>query len=35
MNIRKLLQLDFLPRSTDAGLLVLRLWLAAAIARLN
>lgn len=27
MNIRKLLQLDFLPRSADAGLLVLRLWL--------
>jgi len=27
MNIRKLLQLGFLPRSTDAGLLVLRLWL--------
>lgn len=27
MNILKLLQLDFLPRSTDAGLLVLRLWL--------
>jgi hypothetical protein len=30
MNIHKLLQLDFLPRSTDAALLVLRLWLAAA-----
>jgi putative oxidoreductase len=27
MNIRKTLQLDFLPRSVDAGLLVLRLWL--------
>lgn len=27
MNIRKLLQLDFLPYSTDAGLLALRLWL--------
>jgi len=27
MNIRKLLQLEFLPRSVDAGLLVLRLWL--------
>lgn len=27
MKIRKLLQLDFLPRSTDVGLLVLRLWL--------
>lgn len=27
MNILKLLQLDFLPRSANAGLLVLRLWL--------
>ena len=27
MKILKLLQLNFLPRSTDAGLLVLRLWL--------
>ena len=26
MKILRLLQLDFLPRSTDAGLLVLRLW---------
>ena len=26
MNTGKLLQLDFLPRSTDAGLLVLRQW---------
>ena len=27
MNLLRLLQLDFLPRSIDAGLLVLRLWL--------
>lgn len=27
MKILRLLQLDFLPRSVDAGLLVLRLWL--------
>src|SRR4051794_12234534 len=27
MNIIRLLRLDFLPRSADAGLLVLRLWL--------
>ena len=27
MNIRKVLHLDFLPRSVDCGLLVLRLWL--------
>jgi len=27
MKIFRLLQLDFLPRSADAGLLVLRLWL--------
>jgi putative oxidoreductase len=27
MKILRLLQLDFLPRSADAGLLVLRLWL--------
>lgn len=27
MNLRQLLQLDFLPRSADAGLLALRLWL--------
>lgn len=27
MNLHKLLQLDFLPRSVDVGLLVLRLWL--------
>ena len=27
MNILRLLQLNFLPRSTDAGLLVLRFWL--------
>jgi len=27
MNIHQLLQLDFLPRSVDVGLLVLRLWL--------
>ena len=27
MNIHKLLQLDFLPRSVDVGLIVLRLWL--------
>ena len=27
MNIQKLLQLDFLPRCTSCGLLVLRLWL--------
>lgn len=27
MKLLRLLQLDFLPRSTDAGLLVLRLWL--------
>jgi putative oxidoreductase len=27
MKILRLLQLDFLPRSTDAGLLLLRVWL--------
>ena len=27
MKILRLLQLDFLPRSTDAGLFVLRIWL--------
>jgi putative oxidoreductase len=27
MKVQRILQFDFLPRSTDAGLLVLRLWL--------
>ena len=38
MNTRKVLQLGFLPRSADAALFVLRLWLglfAPALARLE
>jgi putative oxidoreductase len=35
MKIRKLLQLDFLPRSAHAGLLVLRLWLGSSLLLLH
>jgi len=35
MNTRRLLLLDFLPRSTDAGLLVLRLWLGLSLVGLH
>jgi putative oxidoreductase len=35
MNILRLLQLDFLPRSVDAGLLVLRLWLGLSLVSLH
>ena len=35
MKIRKLLQLDFLPRSVHAGLLALRLWLGSSLLLLH
>ena len=35
MKMRKLLQLDFLPRSVHAGLLVLRLWLGSSLLLLH
>lgn len=35
MNVAKLLRLDFLPRSTDVGLLVLRIWIGGSMLMLH